>query len=75
MSVVAQCEMQSGKECTETHNQICSQVQMVHTTEGILRTANLNAYKSQTDKQLVAYQPDMVVVHMKQKRACYTVDG
>lgn len=48
---------------------------MVHTTEDILRAANLNAYKSQTDKQLVAYQPDIVAVHMKQKRACYTVDG
>lgn len=48
---------------------------MVHTTEDILRAANLNAYKSQTDKQLVAYQPDIVAVHMKQKSACYTVDG
>lgn len=75
MSVVAQCEMQSGRGCTEKQNQICSQVQMVHTTEDILRAANLNAYKSQTDKQLVAYQPDILAVHMKQKRACYTVDG
>lgn len=48
---------------------------MVHTTEDILRAANLNAYKSQTDKQLVAYQLDIMAVHMKQKRACYTVDG
>lgn len=41
---------------------------MVHSTESILRTAERSAFKSQTDKQLVAYQPDIVVVHMEQKK-------